>query len=420
MQLAYICEVITGTLNIYKQAYSGLSKENWYLSLVMLINRSGTMVVPFLTIYCSQELHFSIVQAGSIMALFGLGSVVGAFIGGRITDKIGFYYLQVAALISGGLMFMVISFLDTFISLGIGTFILSMCNESFRPANSTAVAYYSTVKTRTRSYSLNRLAINLGWSFGGALGGFIASIDYHLLFYVDGFTNILAALLLIKLLPAVKKEPKYHHENDKPVIRSAYRDKLYLAFILLTILFASCFFQLFTLQPVFFKTEWHLTEQFIGGLMAMNGLIIVFLEMILISKLEGRKPDLYFISIGVLLAGTSYALFNLLPAAAWVAVFCIFLISVGEMFSMPFMNSFWIRRSNENNRGEYAALYTIAWAVAQIIGPIYGAILIQYGGYTLFWWFLCGICLAASLGFIMIHNLDKLRDWRKKGMMISG
>jgi MFS family permease len=143
------------------------------------------MVVPFLTIYCTQKLNFSIVEAGLIMATFGLGSVFGAFFGGKFTDKIGFYYLQIGALLSGGLMFFVISFLETFWSLGIGTFLLSMCNESFRPANATAVAYYSNEKTRTRSNSLNRLAVNLGWSFGGALGGFFASVNYHLLFYVD-------------------------------------------------------------------------------------------------------------------------------------------------------------------------------------------------------------------------------------------
>ncbi|MFA5244785.1 MAG: MFS transporter, partial [Pedobacter sp.] len=113
--------MFVSSVNIYRKAYSGLSKENWYLSLVMLLNRSGTMVVPFLTIYCTQKLNFSIVQAGMIMSVFGLGSVFGAFIGGKITDKIGFYYLQVGALLSGGLMFILIGFLESFLSLALGT-----------------------------------------------------------------------------------------------------------------------------------------------------------------------------------------------------------------------------------------------------------------------------------------------------------
>jgi len=405
--------VLSYPVNLYKKAYSGLSKESWYLSFVMLINRSGTMVVPFLTIYCTQKLNFSIVEAGLIMAIFGLGSVFGAFFGGKFTDKIGFYYLQIGALLSGGLMFFMISFLETFWSLGIGTFILSMCNESFRPANSTAVAYYSNEKTRTRSNSLNRLAVNLGWSFGGALGGFLASVDYHLLFYVDGFSNILAAVFLIKLLPAEKKSQNKETENHEIHVQSAYKDKLYLAFILLTILFSSCFFQLFTLQPVFFKTEWKLSEQFIGGLMAMNGLIIVFTEMLLVNKLEGKRSPLYFTGIGVTVAAFSYSLLIFFPAAAWLAIISIIMVTIGEMIAMPFMNTFWMGRSNDRNRGEYAALYTIAWSVAQIIGPIYGSFLIEYGGYKLFWYFIFGICLLTAGGYFYLNNLNRKRDYKK-------
>src|SRR4051794_26595081 len=100
--------MLSYTLNLYKQAYHGLSKNSWYLSIVMLINRSGTMVVPFLSIYCIRELHFTIVQAGTIMALFGAGAITGVFAGGKITDKFGFYYVQIISLLTGGLFFILL------------------------------------------------------------------------------------------------------------------------------------------------------------------------------------------------------------------------------------------------------------------------------------------------------------------------
>src|SRR5437868_3514850 len=93
------------TLQLYKKAYTGLSRNTWYLSLVMLINRSGTMVIPFMTMYCTLQLGFTILQAGFVMALFGAGAITGALIGGRITDRIGFYPMQVASLFMGGCMF---------------------------------------------------------------------------------------------------------------------------------------------------------------------------------------------------------------------------------------------------------------------------------------------------------------------------
>ena len=105
--------MVAATRALYKNAYSGLSKKTWYLSLVMLVNRSGTMVVPFLTMYCHIKLGFSVVQSGFVMALFGGGAILGAFIGGRITDTWGFYPLQVASLLLGGCMFITVGYLQT-------------------------------------------------------------------------------------------------------------------------------------------------------------------------------------------------------------------------------------------------------------------------------------------------------------------
>ncbi|MDB5144474.1 MAG: transporter, partial [Mucilaginibacter sp.] len=158
--------MLSYTVQLYKKAYSGLSRNSWYLCLVMFINRSGTMVIPFMTIYCTQKLHFTVEQAGVIMGLFGIGSLLGAFVGGKVTDKYGFYYVQIFALLVGGLLFILLGFQRTFISIGIVSFILSVCNDSFRPANYAAIVHYSTDENKTRSNSLNRLAVNLGWAFG--------------------------------------------------------------------------------------------------------------------------------------------------------------------------------------------------------------------------------------------------------------
>jgi len=370
----------------------------------MLINRSGTMVIPFMTIYCTHVLHFTVEQTGIIMGLFGLGSIVGAFIGGKVTDKYGFYYVQVFALLVGGILFIFLGFQQTFVSVGLYSFILSVCNDGFRPANSTAVAYYSTEQNRTRSNSLNRLAVNLGWAFGGFLGGTLAHINYHLLFWVDGCTNILAALMLMKLLPFSKITKLAKNAVNKVASASAYRDVIYLIFIGLLILYATCFFQIFTMMPLFYKTQWHFNEQFIGALMGINGLLIVSFEMVIVHNLEGKKHPLRHIYKGIILVGAGFVLLNFLPPQSYSAYIILLFITVGEMLSMPFMNSFWIMRTNENNRGEYAALYSMGWSAAQIMSPIIGGQVITYVSFNLLWWITGAICLAASFGIVVLYR----------------
>jgi predicted MFS family arabinose efflux permease len=402
--------MLSPVISLYKQAYSGLSRATWLLSAVMLVNRSGTMVVPFMTIYLtSPAMGYSIAQAGLVMGIFGLGAICGGFLGGRLTDRWGFHRVQLAALSGGGIAFMILGQVKSYPSICICTFLLSVVNDAFRPANSTAIAAYSKEENRTRSYSLNRLAINLGWAAGGALGGILASINYHLLFWVDGGTNLAAALLLrIFLHPETTKS--VHHAKEvsaKPVL-SPYRDRTYLQFIICTVLFASCFFQLFSTLPLFYKRVLGMPEYMIGLLLTINGLIIAIFEMVLVFKLEGRRENLYYVFFGVVAIGLSYLLLDVLPLSVYVAYFCMAVSTVGEMFAMSFLNSFWISRTSRANRGGYAGLYTIAWSTAQVIGPTGGAEIAQRAGFYVLWWAVGGICLVAALAFRYLRQSQTL------------
>ena len=363
------------------------------------------MVIPFMTMYMTQHIGVSISKAGFVLSLFGTGAVMGALIGGRLTDKIGYYYIQISALLGGGIMFIVLGQMHSYSAICICTFLLAFVNEAFRPANSVAVAHYSKEENRTRSYSLNRLAINLGWGLGGGLGGIIASYNYQLLFYVDGLTNLTAACLLYFVLAPSRNEAsrvKTKHEKIKGA--TAYHDTTYLIFILLVYLFAACFFQLFTTIPVFFKEKFHLTIFFIGMIMALNGLMIAVFEMITIFKLEGRRPLLHFISAGVLLISISYLLLNV-PGVdtATLAILAMMFFTVGEIISMPFMNSYWISRTLPHNRGQYAALFTVAWASAQATGPFIGALIAENYGYNVLWFLIAGVCVLLAVLYRRLH-----------------
>ena len=393
--------------HIYKNAYSGLSPATWWLSVVMLVNRAGTMVVPFMTLYLTETKHYTIGKAGMVMSVFGLGAVCGGFLGGKLTDKLGFYNIQLSALLCGGILFILLGQMQSFGAICACTFLLALLNDSFRPANATAIAEYSSEENRTRSYSLNRLSINLGWAVGGAMGGFIASRNYQLLFWIDGLTNIGAALLLVIVLsPSRNKQtPSIKDRTPATEKRSVYKDKIYLIFILLTILFGSCFYQLFSTMPVYFKQRLHLTPNFIGMVMAFNGLLIAMFEMALVFKLEQKNKHIHFITIGVLLMGLSFVIFNILPGEGWLALLSTIIVTAGEMLSMPFMNSFWISRTDYNNRGQYAGLYTAAWSIAQVLGPYAGSQTAQYLDYYTLWWGVGGVSIIAALGFKWLqHN----------------
>lgn len=389
------------TISLYKNAYGGIPRRIWLLATVLLINRSGAMVIPFLTIYLTSKLGFSLEQAGLVVTFFGLGAIAGAWVGGKLADTIGFAPVQFWSLVLNGLMFIVLGQMSTFTQVIIAIFITGIFAESFRPANSAAIAHYSDASTRIRSYSLLRLASNLGFSIGPAIGGLLATFSYALLFWADGLTCIAAAVLLRVFLKPVRSAADKGAVAASPVRDgvSAYTDKVFLFFIVLVTMFALCLFQLFNIVPVYFKEKIHMSEALIGIVMSVNGILIALIEMILVYKLENRRPDMLYMSMGSILLGLAYVSFNFLPPVFAVAFVYILLFTSGEMLSMPFMNNFWIHRSKEHNRGQYAALYTIAYCVATIAAPTLGAFAVERIGFANWWYIVGGICVLASIGF---------------------
>ncbi len=401
--------MIAKKFSLYKKSFNGLSKEAWLVSFIMLVNRSGTMVLPFMTLYLtSKEMHRSLSEAGFVMMLFGLGSIVGAYFGGKFSDKIGFYKVQLFTLFGGGLMFIMLGQVKSYPLICVFTFVLSLVNEAFRPANSSSIAFYSTPENRTRSYSLNRLAINLGWAVGASMGGLVAAFDYELLFWVDGVTNILAAGLLFYFLrPNIELKKKEVKEEVVPEVMSAYKDKTYLWFLVLMTLFSCCFVQLFTTIPKYFRDDMHLNEKYIGLIMAINGIIIVAIEMVLVYTLEKKNKNTQWIIIGLVMCACSYLSLLIPGNAKFISLVMILFITVGEIMAMPFMNVFWLQRANDKNRGQYAALYTISWGVGNTAGPFLISTLVDASSFKVAFVVLGFILCVSAFGFYKLNSNSK-------------
>ncbi len=377
-------------------SFQGLSKEVWWLALITLINRAGTMVVPFLSLYLTQNMGFTLENVGSIMTSFGLGSLLGAWLGGKLTDIVGYYRIMLLSLIGSGFLFIVIQFLEGFWPLCIGIFVLMTVADAFRPAAFVALSAYSKPENKTRSVTLIRLAINLGFSAGPALGGLIiATVGYGGLFWIDGTTCILAGLLLLIILHPKKTRVSDTIGNPSPI--SAYTDGKYLLFIGSMVLFGFAFVQYFSTIPLYYNEVHALSEFQIGLLLAMNGFTIFLLEMPLIKFMEGRAGSkIGYVMIGLVLLAFSFLILNL---TSWTGILVIgmLLMTFGEMVAFPFSNAFAMDRAKRGNQGEYMALYSIAFSISHIFGHNSGMRSIAHFGYELTWNAISVICLLGIL-----------------------
>tara|TARA_R110000850_G_scaffold110974_8_gene224344 strand:- start:78 stop:1289 length:1212 start_codon:yes stop_codon:yes gene_type:complete len=393
--------------NSYINTFRGLSPEIWWLALITLINRAGTMVIPFLSLYLTTDLKLSFAQVGWVMSAFGLGSVCGSWLGGKLTDKIGYYKVMVRSLLSTGILFIALQFLHTFASICIGIFLVMLVADMFRPAMFVALSAYSKTENKTRSVTLIRLAINLGFSAGPALGGIIiTTLSYAGLFWVDGITCILATILMVNVLNPKKAKTQDSIINNNP--QSAYKDKAFWIFLAAMTMFGIVFLQYFSTMPLYYKKIHNLTELEIGIILGLNGAFIFLLEMPLIKWLENTrysKPALMV--FGAILVGISFIILNVTP---WIGIllFGMLFMTIGEMITFPFSNAFAMERAKKGNQGEYMALYSIAFSIAHIFGHNAGMQLADSVGFENTWYIMTLLSiLCIALLWLLMRYLKK-------------
>lgn len=390
---------------IYYKSIEGLSREIWLLAIVMFINRSGAMVLPFLSIYLNQELNISLAHCGIIMSFYGLGSVFGAFLGGVLTDRLGYVPVMISSLFLTSIAFLVVMNLQSFNMLCIGIFTVSFLADLFRPANLSAIQEFSKEENITRSLGLIRLAINLGYSFGPFVGGLIAaSLGYKLLFIANAISVALAGLFFIKFFRSENRIPiKNKSKAEVVVIQMPWKDLSYLLYLFLFMIIVTVFMQLFYIVPLYYKTSFGFNESFVGFLMGLNGLIIFILEMPLIYKAEKTSP-IKLVVIGGMLMGLSCFSLLVIPIALIAALFYIIFSTFGEMLAFPFSNTFALSFCNEMNRGKYMGLYTMTFSIAHTIAPFLWFKISELYGFEMIWIVGGTAAVLASAG-IFIYKL---------------
>ncbi|MEJ1223514.1 MDR family MFS transporter [Sediminicola sp. 1XM1-17] len=397
----------------YTDSFKGLSKEVWWLALITLINRAGTMVIPFLSLYLTQNLGFALDHVGTIMTCFGLGSLIGAWIGGKLTDIIGYYKVMLISLSLSGVLFVGLQFLEDFYAICGGIFILMIVADAFRPAAFVALIAYSKPENKTRSVTLIRLAINLGFSTGPALGGIIiTSIGYAGLFWVDGITCISAGLLLFYILNPKKARVMDNQKNLNPT--SAYKDSAYWIFIAAMVMFGFSFVQYFSTIPIYYNKAYELSELQIGLILAMNGFLIFAFEMPLIKYME-RKPwsKITNMIVGFLLVSLSFLVLNLF---SWIGILIIgmLLMTLGEMIAFPFSNAYAMERSKRGNQGEYMALYSIAFSFSHVFAHNYGMRSIANYGFSITWYAIVMICVFGIILLLLLNRYTQTHQKNEK------
>jgi predicted MFS family arabinose efflux permease len=390
--------MLRSLLATYRAAFAGLGRSVWLLSIASLINRAGTMVMPFLLLFLIEKRGFTKIEAGRTLALYGLAAMFASYAGGRLCDRFGAVRILKASLLLTGFAFLALGRVEGRLAICGMVILLSLVGEVFRAANLTALTAASAPGERSQSIALLRLAINAGMAVGPSAGGLLAAYGYDWLFVVDGLTSILAAGLLQIAFPggstAVPAPPR---EASPPPRRSAFRDRPLLAILALVFLLNTVTFQIASTFPLSLRDLYGFSKAWIGLTLAVNTVIIILFEMVLVHSLRRRDP-LKVAGVGAVLFCGGFALLPFGRGFAYLA--CTVVIwTLGEMLVFPLVTSAIAARAPEESAGTYMGLLSFAFSAAFVAAPLVGTwVYEQLGPRTL--WLGCGaLGLVVGAGF---------------------
>lgn len=396
-------------LAAYREAYAGIPRPAWLLALVLLVNRAGTMVLPFLALYLTGPRGFTPRAAGLVLVAYGLGSMTGAWAGGSATDRWGAIRVQVVSLAATGALFLVLARLASLTAIATAAFLLAVAADAYRPASSVAFVERVPTAVRPRAFALARLAVNAGMTVGPAVGGVLARRDYAWLFRVDAATCFAAALLLLALFGAGRRdEPVPHPPDAATPAPSPWSDRPFLVFLLLTTLWASILFQWFSAYPLTLRDHFALAEDRIGFAFAANTLLIVACEMVLIHRLAGRDA-LAANALGALAIGLGFGALPFGSGYAWVLA-GVAVWTLGEMLTMPLAEAWVAERAAPASRGRYLGAYVATYSLAFTAGPAAGNWVYQRWGPRVLWPACAALAAATAAGLFALSR--RTRDAR--------
>lgn len=398
--------MLRSILRAYRDAFTGHGPAVWRLAAATLVNRSGTMVLPFLILFLTEERGFSPGEAGRMLALYGVGGLLGAFLGGWLCDRMAPLRVMIGSLVLTGGGFLLLGQLEARWALALVVFLVSVVGEAFRPANAAALAAVSTPENRSRSFALYRLAVNVGMSFGPAVGGLLAQYDYGWLFVADGLTCISAAVLLAAGPALVRPSGAVAPATVAAVSRSPWRDGPFLVLLSLMTVLGVVLFQSSGTLPLTLHEVYRFSEAEIGLVLAVNTVIIVLFEMVLVQGARRADP-LRLVAGGSFFFCVGFGLLPLGSGFAWVA-FTIAVWTMGEMLSMSPAAAAVANRAGARSLGGYMGLYTLSFSAAQVVAPVAGTWVYERFGPDALWYGCGALGLPLALGFAAL-----IPAWRR-------
>ena len=386
---------MTSNKNWLDSLTEGLPPTYWLLWSGTLINRLGGFVIPFLTLYLTNQRGISVSQAALMVSLFGAGSFLSQLVGGELTDRLGRRPVMLLSFLVTPIFMISLGLANSVSVIALFTFIVGFFTDLYRPAVGAAIADLVPPESRTRAYGYNYWAINLGAAVAPLLAGLLAGYNYLILFVADAATTFIFGLIVLFGIRETRPVEAHHNTavsfNER--ISQLKREPILLVFSFLALFVGMIYMQGYVTLPLDMGSHGLGPEQY-GAAIAVNGFLII-LVTIPISNMAVKWHRFRTMSIAAVLLGLGFGFTaradNLLLFLISVAIW-----TLGEIAATSVAPAIIADLSPVELRGLYQGIFGSAWGLAYFIGPLAGGWIYEHWGSNALWTgcLVLGIALA--------------------------
>ncbi|WP_374774637.1 MFS transporter [Streptomyces sp. NBC_01310] len=379
-----------------RESVSGLPRAFWWLWTSTLVNRLGAFVATFMTLYLTLERGYSASFAGLVVALHGLGGVISSLVAGVMTDRLGRRPTLLAAQASTAFSVALLGFMEHPAAIAAVALLVGMTSNASRPAVAAMMADIVRPEDRVRAFALNYWAINLGFGISAMAAGLIAEYSYLAGFLGEAALTLACAVLVFVKLPESRPGARQTgataatgkgagaDAGAEPAIGlgTVLRDGHFMGVVGLSFLISLIFTQGSVGLPVAMGAAGFSPGDY-GLVIAVNGLLIVLLQIPVTAFIEHRDPQKLLV-VSALLAGYGFAL-TAFAGSLWAYALTVCVWTLAEIVNSPTQMGLVARLSPVRGRGRYQGMYSMSWAVASLVAPLMAGVVIDRYGAGWLW-----------------------------------
>lgn len=365
-----------------------LPSDVWVLVVARGVNRLGAFTLPFLTVTLVEAFGASVVQAGYLLAAFGVATIPSRLFGGHLADRVGGRATIVLGLVGTAVAQLALAAAPSLAVAGVAAVVLGLVFEVYEPPSQAVVADVTTQAQRPVAYGLIAGAMAAAGMAAGLLAAWLAGFDLRWLFVVDAATCLACAVLVGFSLPRSAAPPPAQPG-------SAWRDPRLLVMLAAGTVFAVVYLQVTIALPLTLVAR-GLPVGRVGILLTVSAATVVAPQPLVRLRRLRQLDDFAAMAVGYLLLAAG------LLATGLVHSFPAFVVatvawSLGDLVLLGRAYTVVASLAPPGSRGGYLAAYGVSWGVAAVLAPLVGTRLLAMGGPPLVWSVLALLCVGLAV-----------------------